>query len=98
MSAAALQSRDGDVVLFAKEGVEALETEEDEAVVAQYGWLKKVSGRVPGGEFCVFRSVHVDACDGAVVVLDSGPVKMPGVLVVVELAFSAARMTAWSLE
>ena len=36
-------------------------TEEDEAVVTQYGRLKKVSDHVRGGEMCVFRSVHVDA-------------------------------------
>ena len=44
-------------------------TEEDEAVVAQYGRLKNVSDRVRGGEMCVFRSVHVDASVDAVVVL-----------------------------
>ena len=44
-------------------------TKEDGAVVvAQYGWLK-VSGRVRGGEMCVFRSVHVDASAVAVAVL-----------------------------
>ena len=44
-------------------------TEEDEAVVAQYGWLKKVSDCVRSGEICVFLSVHVDASVEAVVVL-----------------------------
>ena len=44
-------------------------TEEDEAVVAQYGWLKKVSDSVRSGEMCVFRSVHVDSAVDAVVVL-----------------------------
>ena len=73
-------------------------TEEDEATVAQYGWLKKVSDRVRGGEMCVFRSVHVDASVDAVVALQSGPLKMPAVLVVVALAFNAARVTAWLLE
>ena len=43
-------------------------TEEDEAVVARYGWLTKVSDRVRGGEMCVFRSVHVGASVDAVVV------------------------------
>ena len=73
-------------------------TEEDETVVAQYGWLKKVSNSVRGGEMCVFRRVHVDASVDAVAVLYSGPVEMPAVLVVAELAFYAARMTAWLLE
>ena len=73
-------------------------TEEDEAVVAQYGRLKKVSDRVRGGEMCVFRSVHVDASVDVVVVLEGGPAEMPAVLVVVELVFHAARMTAWLLE
>ena len=36
-------------------------TEEDEAVVAQYGWLKKVSDRIRGGEMCVHHNVHVGA-------------------------------------
>ena len=36
-------------------------TEEDEAIVAQNGWLKKMSDRVRGGEMCVFHSVHVNA-------------------------------------
>ena len=71
--------------------------EEDEAVVAQYGWLK-VSDRLRGSEMCVFRSVHVDASVDDFVVLQSGPMEMPAVLVVVELAFYAARMTAWFLE
>ena len=53
---------------FADDAVGAV-TEEDEAVVAQYGWLKKVSDRVRGGEVCVFRSVLVDASVDAVVVL-----------------------------
>ena len=44
-------------------------TEEDEAAVAQYGRLKKVSDRVRGGGMCVFRSVHVGASVDAVVVL-----------------------------
>ena len=44
-------------------------TEEDEAIVAQYGWLEKVSDRVRGGEMCVFHSVHVDASVDVVVVL-----------------------------
>ena len=43
-------------------------TEEDEAVVAQYGRLKKVPDRLRGGEMCVFRSVHVDASVDVVVV------------------------------
>ena len=43
--------------------------EEDEAVVAQYGSLKKVSDRERGGEMCVFCSVPVGASDEAVVVL-----------------------------
>ena len=73
-------------------------TEEDEAVVAQYGWLKKVSDRVRGGEMCVFRSVHVDASVEAVLVLLSVPVEMPAVVVVVALAFYALRMMAWLLE
>ena len=72
--------------------------EEDEAVVAQYGSLKKVSDRVRGGEMCVFRSVHVDTSFGVVVLLSSGPVEMHAVLVVVKLFFYAARMTAWLLE
>ena len=42
-------------------------TEKDEAVVAQYGWLKKVSDSVRGGEMCVFRGVHVDTSVDAVV-------------------------------
>ena len=41
-------------------------TEEDEVVVAQHGWLKKVSDRVRGGGMCVFRSVHVGASVGVV--------------------------------
>ena len=44
-------------------------TEEDEAAVVQYGWLKKVADSVRGGEMCVFHSVHVDASVDAVVVL-----------------------------
>ena len=40
----------------------------------------------------VFGSVHVDAS------LKSGPVEMPAVLVMLKLAFSAARMTTWLLE
>ena len=44
-------------------------TEEDEAAVAQYGRLKKLTDRVRGGEMCVFHSVHVDASVDAVVVL-----------------------------
>ena len=43
-------------------------TEEDEAVVAQYGWLKKVSDCVRDCEMCVFHRVHVDASGDAVVV------------------------------
>ena len=43
-------------------------TEEDEAVVAQYGRLK-VADRVRGGEMCVFRSVHVGASVDVAVVL-----------------------------
>ena len=49
--------------------------EEDETVVAQYGWLKKVSDCVFGGEMRVFRSVHVDASVDAVAVFYSGPVE-----------------------
>ena len=44
-------------------------TEENEAVVVQYGWLKKVSDRIRGGEMCVYRSVHVNASVDDVVVL-----------------------------
>ena len=44
-------------------------TEEVEAIVIQYGWLKKVSDRVRGDEMCVFHSVHVDAIVDVVVVL-----------------------------
>ena len=44
-------------------------TEGDEAVVAQYGWLKKVLDRVRGGEICVFRSMRVDAGVDSSVVL-----------------------------
>ena len=73
-------------------------TEEDEAVVAQYGRLKKVSDRVRGGEMCVFRSVHVAASADVVVVLSGGPAEMPAVLEVVEFNFHGARMTAWLLE
>ena len=73
-------------------------TEEDEAVVAQYDWLKQVSDRVRGGEMCVLLSVHVHASVDAVVVLEDGPVEMPAVLAVVALALCAARMTAWLLE
>ena len=62
-------------------------TEEDEATVAQYGRLKKVSARVRGGEMCVFRSVHVSASVDIAVVLQSGPAEMPAVLVVLELSF-----------
>ena len=43
-------------------------TEEDEAVVAQYGWSKKVSDSIRGEE-CVHHNVHVDASDDAVVFL-----------------------------
>ena len=72
-------------------------TEEDEAVVAQYSYLKEVSDRVRGSEICVFRSVHVGASVDAVIVLYSGPVEMSVVPVVMELAFFA-NMTAWLLE
>ena len=44
-------------------------TEDDEAVVAQYGWLKKVSDCVRGGEMCVFHSVHVNTNFDGVVIL-----------------------------
>ena len=44
-------------------------TEEDEAAVAQYGSLKKVSDRESGGEMCAFRSVHVGASVDALVAL-----------------------------
>ena len=44
-------------------------TEEGEATIAQYGWLKKVSDRVRGSEIRVFHSVHVDASVDGVVVL-----------------------------
>ena len=44
--------------MFAYDAVGAL-TEEDEAVVAQYGWLKKVSDHARGGEMCVFHSVYM---------------------------------------
>ena len=44
-------------------------TEEDEAVVAQNAWLKKVSDRVRSGGMCVFRSERVDASVDVVVVL-----------------------------
>ena len=44
-------------------------TEEDEAVVAQYGGLKKVSNGVRDGQMCVFRNVHVDASVDVAVVL-----------------------------
>ena len=53
--------------VFADDAV-ALQRKINEAVVAQYGWLKKVSGRVCGGEMCMFRSVVVDTSDDAVVV------------------------------
>ena len=43
-------------------------TEKDEAVVSQYGRLKKVSNRVRCGETWVFRGVHVDATVDVVVV------------------------------
>ena len=43
---------------------------------------------------CVFRRFHVAASVDAVVVVYSGSVEMPAVIVVVELAFYAARMTA----
>ena len=73
-------------------------TEEDKAAVAKYGRLKKVTDRVRGGEMSVFYSVYVDASVDVVVVLYNGPVEMPAVLVVLELEFYAARMTAWLLE
>ena len=44
-------------------------TEEDEAIVAQHGWSKKVADSVRGGGMCVFRSVHVGASVDVVVVL-----------------------------
>ena len=40
------------------------------------------------------RSVHVDAAVDVVVVLKSGPMKMPMVFVAVYLAFPAAKITA----
>ena len=72
-------------------------TEEDEAVVAQYGRLKKVSDRVRGGEMCVFRSVHVGASVDVAVVLQSGPVEVPAVLAVMELAlYASKRRGCWN--
>ena len=44
-------------------------TEENEAVVAQIGRLKKVSDCVRGGEMCVLRSVHGSASVDVAVVL-----------------------------
>ena len=44
-------------------------TKESEAVVAQYSWLKRVSGRVTGVKMCVFRSAKVDVSVDAVVIL-----------------------------
>ena len=44
-------------------------TEEDEAVVAQDGWLKKVSDRVRSGGMCVSRTEHGYASVDVVVVL-----------------------------
>ncbi len=64
-----LRARTSEGGVFAEDTVEALVTEEDEAVVAQYGRLKKVAGCVRGGGMCVFRSVHVGASVDAVVVL-----------------------------
>ena len=44
-------------------------TEEDEAAVAQHGWVKKVADSVRGGGMCVFRSVQVGESVDAVAVL-----------------------------
>ena len=57
-----------------------------------------MSDRVRGDEMCVCRSAHVDASADVVVVLLCVPAEMPAVLVVVELVFHVARMTAWLLE
>ena len=67
---------------------------ENAAVVAPYGSLKIVSGRVPRGETCVFRGVHVDD----VIVIYSGPVEMPALLMVAELAFYPGRIMARELK
>ena len=85
-------------MVFVEGVVGALETDEDEAAGAQYVRLKKVADSVGGGGTCVFRSVYVGASVDTVVVLQSGPVEMPAVLVVLELAWYAARMTTWLLE
>ena len=71
---------------------------EVDAVVAQYGRLKKVLDRICGGEMCVFRSVHVDQSVDVVAVLYGEPAEMPSVLVVVGLVVRAVRTTAWLLE
>ena len=44
-------------------------TEEDEAAVVQYGWLKKVADSVRGGGMCVFHNVHVGASVDVVIEL-----------------------------
>ena len=64
-----LRARTSEGRVFAEDTVEALVTEEDEAVVAQYGKLKRVADSVRGVGMCVFRSVHVGASVDAVVVL-----------------------------
>ena len=69
-------------------------TGKDKALVAQYGSLKNVSGRVPRGETCNFRKVHVDA----VIVIYSGPVEMPVIRVVAEVASYRRRIMARWLE
>ena len=64
-----LRARTSEGGVFAEDTVGALVTEEDEAVVAQYGGLKKVADSVRGGGMRVFRSVHVGASIDAVAVL-----------------------------